>query len=120
MPTLPPCPDTPNCVSSLAALGSHYVEAIRYSGSPEDARKRLLNVVSNLPRTEICSSQEEPVLHVTFTSFFFRFVDDVHFLFDNDRKVIHVSSVSRTGTYDFGVNRQRVEQLRTAFTSAAE
>jgi len=58
---------------------------------------------------------EELYLHAEFTSTFFRFVDDVEFLLDDGKKLIHVRSASRVGYYDFGVNRSRVEEIRTRF-----
>jgi uncharacterized protein (DUF1499 family) len=40
------------------------------------------------------------------------FVDDVEFLHDPAKGVVHVRSASRLGRRDFGVNRERVERLR--------
>jgi uncharacterized protein (DUF1499 family) len=40
------------------------------------------------------------------------FVDDVEFLVDPVKGVVHVRSASRLGRRDFGVNRERVERLR--------
>ncbi|HEY6084419.1 MAG TPA: DUF1499 domain-containing protein [Nitrospira sp.] len=42
-----------------------------------------------------------------------RFVDDVEFLFDDDTKTIHFRSASRVGYGDFGVNRRRMEEIRS-------
>jgi uncharacterized protein (DUF1499 family) len=39
-------------------------------------------------------------------------VDDVEFWFDAAAKTIHFRSASRSGYYDFGVNRKRMEELR--------
>ena len=44
-----------------------------------------------------------------------RFVDDVEFYFPSttsDNITIHVRSASRIGESDFGVNRERIEQIR--------
>lgn len=111
---LTPCPDKPNCVSSQAQGRDHYIEALRYTGEMAAARDKLLAVLAHQPRTEL-TGHEENTLHVTFTSLLFRFVDDVQFLFDDEHKLIHVRSASRSGYYDFGVNRRRVEGLRKAF-----
>jgi uncharacterized protein (DUF1499 family) len=43
------------------------------------------------------------------------FVDDVEFLVDDAAKVIHVRSASRLGESDMGVNRSRIEAIRTQF-----
>ena len=45
------------------------------------------------------------------------FVDDYEFDFDNDGKFIQVRSVSRLGESDLGVNRRRIEEIRTKVTS---
>ena len=50
-------------------------------------------------------------LYAEFRTPILRFVDDVEFFFDG--KVIHVRSASRLGRRDFGVNRKRIEQLRS-------
>jgi uncharacterized protein (DUF1499 family) len=52
-------------------------------------------------------------LYAEFTTPIMRFVDDVEFLLDKDAKVIHVRSASRLGESDLGVNRKRIETLRT-------
>jgi len=54
-------------------------------------------------------------IHVEFTSFVFRFVDDAEFLLDEAVKTIHVRSASRIGYSDLGVNRKRVEMIRSRF-----
>jgi uncharacterized protein (DUF1499 family) len=42
-----------------------------------------------------------------------RFVDDVEFYIVPDQQVIHVRSASRLGHSDMGVNRERIEMLRS-------
>ncbi len=58
-----------------------------------------------------------PSLHATFHTTL-GFVDDVTFVFRDDASVIDVKSRSRIGFSDLGVNRRRVEHLRTAFSRA--
>ena len=41
-----------------------------------------------------------------------RFVDDVACVFDDESKMRHFHSASRTGYGDLGVNRSRMEQVR--------
>ncbi len=111
---LSPCPDRPNCVSSQAPDPDHYVEPLSYEGSREEARQRLKQVITDLPRAVITaeSPAESPdYIRAEFTSALFRFVDDVEFYFPEE-PVIHVRSASRLGYSDLGVNRQRVETIR--------
>ena len=73
--------------------------------------KRLKAVVLRLPRTRLISATPT-YLHFECRSAIFRFVDDLEFLLDAERNVIHCRSASRLGYSDLSVNRQRVEQIR--------
>jgi uncharacterized protein (DUF1499 family) len=57
--------------------------------------------------------EDAAYLHYEFTSLLLRFVDDVEFLFDDDTKTVHFRSASRTGYSDLGVNRRRMERIRS-------
>jgi len=70
-----------------------------------------------MKRTRVIKEMEE-YLHITFTSQFFRFTDDVEFHFVEEAPVIHVRSASRVGYSDLGVNRRRIEKIRRAFESS--
>lgn len=57
-------------------------------------------------------TKDEPGhIHAEFRSALFGFVDDVTFIFDDNARLIHFRSASRTGYYDFGVNRKRMEEI---------
>ena len=111
---LSPCPNSPNCVSSLSENKSHQVEPLTYSAPLDEAREKLISLINSMKRSEIVTA-ENNYLHATFKSFLFRFVDDVEFSFDDERKIIDVRSASRTGYSDFGQNRRRVEEIRKRF-----
>ena len=113
---LSPCPNSPNCVSSLSEDKSHQVEPLTYNVPLEEAREKLISVIKSMKRSEIAIA-ENNYLHATFTSFLFRFVDDVEFSFDDERKIIDVRSASRMGYFDLGANRRRVEELRKRFVN---
>ncbi len=114
--TLKPCPDSPNCVSSLATNKEQKIAPIIYRGSQQAAKNHLLEVIKNMPRSEIMTV-EDAYVHVTFTSLIFRFKDDLEFEFDDELKQIHLRSASRVGHSDFGVNRKRVEEIRQRFAA---
>jgi uncharacterized protein (DUF1499 family) len=114
---LSPCPESPNCVSSISKNKSHYVEPLSYKGSLEEAREKLISVINSMKRAEIVTA-ETNYLHATFTSALFRFVDDVEFSFDDQKKIINVRSASRTGYSDLGVNRKRIEEIRKRFMTS--
>ena len=113
---LNPCPASPNCVSSQAPVDDreHYIEPFAYASSVEEAKERLVKAINAMKRSKIITDKED-YIHAEYTSALFRFVDDVEFIFDDAKKVIHVRSASRLGYGDMGVNRKRVEELRALF-----
>lgn len=111
-----PCSSAPHCVSSLAADSDRRVEPLHFSGSRADAHARLLKLLRALPRTQVVTDESDYV-HALVTTATVGFTDDVEFEFASARigGIIQVRSSSRIGYYDFGVNRGRVENLRSAF-----
>ena len=112
---LMPCPKTPNCVNSQAADEVHSIQPIHFTGNQQEAHGRLLQILEYEKRTNILTI-ESNYIRVEFTSALFRFIDDVEFYFpeeQDDEKVIHVRSASRVGQSDFGVNRKRIEWIRS-------
>ena len=112
--TLRPCPDSPNCVSTLAPTedGRHVIAPYRYAKTRSDAKAFLKSTIAGLPRTKLVE-EDEAYLHYVFTSLLLRFVDDVEFFFDDEVKTIHFRSASRVGYGDLGVNRRRMEDIRS-------
>lgn len=108
---LKPCPDSPNCISSLSSDPRQAIAPIAFVGSVSEARRKLLKVIAAMPRTQVVRD-EGAYLHVEFTSALFRFVDDVEFLIDEESKRIDVRSASRVGYWDLGANRKRIEEIR--------
>lgn len=114
---LPPCPASPNCVSTDATEPAQQMAPLPYRVDRATSRKVILSIVRAMPRTTIVTEADHYV-HAEFRSRLFGFVDDVEFLFDDDAAIIHFRSASRTGHSDMGVNRQRMtaigEDYRTA------
>lgn len=115
---LAPCPASPNCVSSQADDDAHHIAPLAFSGDPSAALRRLRAAIEGMPRTRIVNDTGT-TLRAEFTSWLFRFVDDVDCVVDADAGVIHIRSASRVGYSDLGANRKRVEALRGAFAAAA-
>ncbi len=109
-----PCPKSPNCVSTQAIDEKQRIEPINYSGSLEDAKAKIIGIVSSIKRHKIITN-EENYIHIEFRTATFRFVDDVEFLFDDKEKVIHFRSRARMGYSDMGVNRKRMEKVKNLF-----
>lgn len=109
------CPSRPSCVSSLA-VDAHRIEPLRYRGSADEAQRRLRAVIESMPGARI--EHEAPrYLHAVFVTPTMRFHDDLELLLRPDG-TIEVRSLSRFGYGDHGVNRARVERLRTLFDAA--
>ena len=109
-----PCPGTPNCVSSQEKNSEHRIQPITFEGSLELAKERLRRVINSMRGTSILT-QDVLYWHVEFTTQQLRFIDDVEFYFDGSQSLIHVRSASRQGYWDLGVNRRRVETIRSRF-----
>ena len=109
----PPKP-TPNCVSSQAeaADAEHFIAPIPYQGDAPAAMAAVRAAVEGM-RDATVVRQEGGYLYAEYRSKLMRFVDDVEFLFDDKAGLIHVRSASRLGRRDFGVNRARVEAIRS-------
>ena len=109
------CPDTPNCVNSQAKNKKHFIEPIIISATSVEAKNYILIALKELKRSKVVVA-ESNYIRAEFVSKVFRFVDDVEFYFpDSDSKelLIHVRSASRIGYSDLGVNRKRIENIRS-------
>mgnify|MGYP000852445505 CR=1 FL=1 len=114
---LAPCPEgSRNCVNTQAAAGDtqHAIAPLTFTGTADVAKAKLRQVIESMPRTKIVSD-EGNYLHAEFTSLIFRFVDDVEFVIDAGAQRIDFRSSSRVGQGDMGVNRNRMEEIRTKF-----
>ena len=117
---LAPCKRTPNCVSSQADVNKdagHYIAPIRIQGSARDAWAALRSMLRAKPRVELVVYKDN-YLYAEFASRIMGFIDDVEFVLDEKAGVIHVRSASRLGRSDFGVNRDRIETIRSRIAAA--
>lgn len=115
---LPPCPSSPNCVSSQADDALHRVEPLRFVGEPTGALAELRRIIEATPGARVVAGGER-TLEAEYRSRVFGFVDDLMLELDPDAKLVHVRSASRLGYHDLGANRRRVEALRSAFRSGS-
>jgi uncharacterized protein (DUF1499 family) len=116
---LAPCPQSPNCVVSQGQEDSeHAIAPIAYTSDQATAMAQLVEIVKAMPRTAIVQ-QTDDYLYAEFTSQLMGFVDDVEFYLPASMPVIHVRSASRLGESDLGVNRQRIEAIRSQLAPLA-
>lgn len=101
------CPGTPNCVNSQSEDGKSKIEPL-----PGVAIAKIKQVVERMEKTTIIEETDN-YLYAEFKSNLMGFVDDVEFYLDSGANLVHVRSASRLGKSDAGVNRKRVEEIRS-------
>jgi uncharacterized protein (DUF1499 family) len=116
---LPLCPNSPNCVSSQANTSdaTHFIAPFKMVAEPEQIWAALKQALTSQSRT-IIVREDNDSLEAKATSLIFRFVDDIQIILDKEQHLIQIRSASRVGYGDFGVNRKRLEQLRTQLQQA--
>jgi len=115
---LAPAKRTPNNVNSQAiADAEHFIEPLHYSGDAARAWARLRKIVERMPRAKVITAAPN-YLYAEFSSKRMGFVDDTEFYLDERSGVIQVRSAARLGSSDFGVNRARIESIRTQLAQA--
>ncbi|MEO1208677.1 MAG: DUF1499 domain-containing protein [Cyanobacteria bacterium J06638_20] len=114
--SLAACPGSPNCVNSQTSESDteHAIAPLGLSGSAAEAIARLTDIVTGMERTEIIE-QTDNYLYAEFTSALMGYVDDVEFFADDASGVVHMRSASRLGQSDLGVNRKRIEAIRSLY-----
>jgi len=109
----------PNWASSQVAASDakHFIEPYKFQGAADAAWARLEKAIGAVPGATVATRQPG-YLHAEFATKVMGFVDDAEFALDAAAGVIHVRSGARLGMRDFGVNRARLEALRTAFAAS--
>ena len=110
------CPNTPNCqCSEFPKQQGHYLPPITLA--PDDKTETAMENIK-----AVIHETGGKVLHVdhqylaaTYTSRLFRFVDDVEVRLDSENKVIHLRSASRMGHSDLGVNKKRLQLIKSLY-----
>ncbi len=111
---LSPCPDTDNCVSTTATDPRHAADPVP---CPDTGVTELVEVLDReLPRTTV-AAVVGTYAHLEVRSQVFGFVDDLELLIDGD--LVQLRSASRLGANDLGVNRERIDSVRTILDGSA-
>ena len=98
---LKPCIQISHCVREELS-----VENI---SEPFEAIKQI---IENTPRTQIVEKDGD-YLHAEVTSRIMKYVDDLEVSYIPENKRIVIRSESRVGDGDFGVNKKRVELIKS-------
>ena len=120
---LKPPANNPNSVSSQASLHPNHpfrayadIAPLTYTGDGAAAFARAVAIVKATPGTIVV--EEKPgYLYTQCQTRWLKFTDDLELALDESARVIHVRSASRLGKSDLGVNRARVEAIRTAMAA---
>jgi uncharacterized protein (DUF1499 family) len=110
---LPPCPSSPNCISSMAT-DSHRIEALAVKGDVGACFDRLRTVLGKRKDTTIIAVDNSHI-RVEFRTFL-GFVDDGLFVLDAPNRCIQIRSAARLGYWDMGKNRRRMEEIRQEYS----
>ena len=110
---LSPCPTSPNCVcSEFPSDEEHFIPPIHYA--PAEINRMGIKSIIQAMGGKLVHEQDD-YFAAEFSSAIFRFVDDVEFRLDVDKKILHLRSASRVGRSDLGVNKKRMERFRKLF-----
>ncbi|MEN9519087.1 MAG: hypothetical protein RLZZ381_1675 [Cyanobacteriota bacterium] len=101
------CPGTPNCVNSQSDDAQAKIEAL-----PAVSIAEIKKVVDGMEGSTIIEENNN-YLYAEFKSKLMGYVDDVEFYLDSNTNSVQVRSASRLGKSDLGVNRKRVEEIRS-------
>jgi uncharacterized protein (DUF1499 family) len=104
------CSFAPHCVSSTESDPQKYIAPIEVNTAQE--WQRLQALVLAMPRTEI-AVRDVNYLHAVTSTDIMGYKDDVELLYTPAKNAVDIRSSSRVGYYDFGINRARLEQLRS-------
>lgn len=109
------CSSKPNCVCSEYKKDSkHYIKPIiPTSDATSESLSTLKEIILSMGGS--IQAEENNYLSSRFSSSIFGFVDDLEIRLDTQENVIHLRSSSRVGTSDFGVNRKRINILKTLY-----
>lgn len=110
-------PSSPNAVSSQTKVSDKYVEPLKFKGDLDTSRQIILSILKDDDQITIISEQKD-YIHAVGITLGFRFKDDLEFYFAEDEEVIHFRSAARLGYSDFGVNRERYNQLKEEYYAA--
>ena len=114
--TLAPCPESPNCVSTLSTDDLHKIDPMPLTQDPQQALTALASLLMETPKARVITKNDR-YLHVEMRSSFWNFVDDVEFVIDEENQQIQSRSAARMGYSDMGVNKSRYKKLAAEFAN---
>ncbi len=119
---LKPPSKTRNSISSQAHLHADHpqlqyasIEPLPFkNNNAANSMQALISVLKSTPGLTIVDAKPDYIYAQSQTKWL-KFVDDVEFWVNPAKGVIEVRSASRLGREDFGVNRKRIDAIRTQY-----
>ncbi|KIL47862.1 DUF1499 domain-containing protein [Jeotgalibacillus campisalis] len=99
-----------NDVSTQTDQAEKKMDPLPFKENIAESHDKIKSILSSWKRVEI-KTDETDYIHAVVSSRIFKFKDDVEFLFDDQTNLVHFRSASRSGMYDFGVNRKRMKEV---------
>lgn len=109
---LPPCPDSPNCIRLSVPLDME----------PDRLMSACEMLLKNMGVEEIESDSQSLQIDAVFQTALLGFRDDFSVRISEDNtsgSILHLSSRSRLGKGDLGVNRRRVQKFLSSVQSVS-
>jgi uncharacterized protein (DUF1499 family) len=107
------CPSSPNCHSSLAADPGRRVEPMKLKPDWPKNWERIPAILESLSGNKVVQNNQT-LIRVECKSRIFGFVDDLTLKINPQTGIIDIRSAARTGYYDFGVNKRRIQTVKNA------
>ena len=100
---------TDNNIFGACSNPNNCVYEIWKVNNADESYKELIDILKNTPRVKIIKINED-YLHALATSRVMKFIDDIE-IKKSKGNILKVKSKSRTGFYDLGVNKRRIDTL---------
>lgn len=115
---LRPCPDKPNCVQTYDPTDSaHFQLPLSFKQSDKQTVLAITSAINETGGKIISETSLTPsgyYVHAEYESSWLKFVDDVEVVINHG--TIHMRSASRLGHSDLGVNAERFDKIKVAYT----
>ena len=110
---LEPCPESPNCVSTLSHDSRHAMPPLPYVGEKDHGKQRLIEIIKSMERSKIISMSDS-YIHAEFRTRLFGFVDEVEFDDSSQSYLVQVSVPVKDGgkaigAITFGIDVDKID-----------
>ncbi|MFT5819440.1 MAG: hypothetical protein ACI8ZM_000664 [Crocinitomix sp.] len=107
---LKPCPNSPNCVSTVETKARKRMNPLHFKGDQEASKAKLKEIILIIEGASLIV-EDSTYLLFEFSTSVGKYIDDVAFYFEQSTQLIHFRSASRKGYGDFGANKRRMKKI---------